>query len=192
MGTLLSLFTDASTGGTAIWVKVIAILVVIAGLIGVGAYGQAKIDADNVDKIKTEYAQQQVAIAVANQKQQDKYDADAAAAAKAAIDQQTQLTTEFSTHEQEITRYVPVTHACIPLGLLRVLNASASGLSLPAVPNTTGKSDDACSTVNWRDLARPIIAGFDACRSNAIQQNALIEFMRQAEKDHASQAQTTR
>lgn len=91
---------------------------------------------------------------------------------------------------KEITRYVhdipaavapadsaPVRVACIPNGLIRVLNAQiGDGLSAidPAQVTTTGSEpDDACAPVAASDFAAQLVANFALAQQNAEQLNAL-------------------
>ena len=170
MGVLLSLFGGSSA-------KLIAILAAVLGLIALGAWGQHKIDADKVDRLKTQYAEAQAAAvtaALAKQRQVDQAAQDAAA--KEIAGQQalaSNLKLELS-HEPVVKT---IARDCVPYGFLRLLDGAAtrrpsSGLALPA-----GKSDDACAPVTWAAVGRSIVANYYTAHANADQLNALIDLL---------------
>lgn len=94
-------------------------------------------------------------------------DSSAEGVAQVAIKDQTLTVTK------EITRYVPQTVACIPNGLVRVLNAAATGADPASVAYAPGQPDDACAALSWRDFASDLTDDYGAGRANAEQLNAL-------------------
>lgn len=159
--------------------RLVAILIVVLGLMGAGAYIDHRLEADKYDRRVAQDAQAQAKAVSAALELQRKLGADAVAAAQAEAATQSRLSTEADLHQQEIVKYVPVTRVCVPYGLVRVLNAAA-GLPAASVSRSAGKSDDACAPVSWRDVARSIIADYATGRANAAQQDALIGFLRTA------------
>jgi hypothetical protein len=98
------------------------------------------------------------------------------AAEKAAVTEaaaQQRIVIQTKTLTKEIVTHVPVTVACVPVGLVRVLNAAAKGLSAPDESFAAGKSDDACAPVSWRSLAADISDDYGTGNENAEQLNAL-------------------
>ena len=65
----------------------------------------------------------------------------------------------------------------VPIGLVRVLDASASGQALDA--NATGRADDAATPVAMSQLAGVISDNYGACRANAVQLEQLQAWIRQ-------------
>lgn len=86
-----------------------------------------------------------------------------------------------ATHEK--VRYyvkaVPVDRACVPYGLLRVLDAAGLGLDPASVQLPAGQSDDACAPLSPPDFAAALTDRFTDARANAEQLNALQEDLRQ-------------
>lgn len=179
MGALAALVLPSFSSST---VKLIAIAAAIFALVAFGAWGQHKIDADALDRLKAQYAQAQAAAASAALAKQQRYDADAVTAAQQDQQKQLALSSDIQRSQQEIIRYVPKTRSCVPVGLVSVLR-SAIGVSVN-VPAAAGKSDDACSSVGWPDLARGVIDAFGRARANSDQLNALEAFINQAAKDN--------
>lgn len=131
-----------------------------------------KIDDDALKAVQLadqKAAVQAVQAAGAAQKRQDDVALNAAVAEAKA---QQKIITQVQTITKEITVHVPDTRVCIPIGLVRVLNAAAANN-----PDTSGiapgQLDDACSTVTWRSLAGDIVDDYGTAHKNAEQLNAL-------------------
>jgi hypothetical protein len=163
--------------------KLVVILVIVAALMGSGAALMHKLDANKYTSLELQYAKAQDAAVAAAMTRQHQYDADAIAAAEAERDKQTTLATELQGHQQEVVRYVPVIQSCVPYGLVRVLRAAAIGVPAGNVSLPAGKSDGACTSLKWPALAGAIVSDFGTARANAIQLNALIDFMRKTQAE---------
>lgn len=74
---------------------------------------------------------------------------------------QTQIVTVTNDIIREVPTYVTVTQdrACIPYGLVRVLDAAITGRDPASLDLPAGQSDDACSPLTTSALARGIIDG---------------------------------
>jgi hypothetical protein len=84
---------------------------------------------------------------------------------------QTRIVTQTATLTKEIPSHVKDSSTCITFGLVRVLNAAATGAS----PRDTapGQPDDACAGVSWRSLAGDLTDDYASGNANAEQLNAL-------------------
>jgi len=78
----------------------------------------------------------------------------------------------------EVTRYVTLTHGCIPFGFVRVLDAAGYGVGPAELPLPAGKSDDDCSPLDWAPLAQALIGNIGDARANAEQLDALARVLR--------------
>ena len=160
--------------------KLIALAVAVVFVFGGGFWTGHRIEADKLDRFKTEVADARAeadAKALALQKQ---YDDLASSAAQADQQKQAAIQAALSQQKKEIASHVPPIRACVPIGLLRVLRGAELGLSASGVPQPAGKSDDACSTVGWPRLAAAIITDLATARANAAQLDALTGYMRTA------------
>jgi multidrug efflux pump subunit AcrA (membrane-fusion protein) len=156
----------------------LVLLSVVGGLLGLGAFEQHKIDADSLDKLKASYAQaEQIATAqaAATQKQIDDQAASAVQAEQAAQ-------TDLSSSLQKELANAPIIHTvaanCVPYGLVRVLDAAASGRLSTSLALPAGKSDDACSSVTWAALERSVVSNYYTALANNEQLNALIAYLK--------------
>lgn len=79
-----------------------------------------------------------------------------------------------------LTKEVPVyvteiqDRACVPYGLVRVLDAAALGSDPAALELPPGKSNDDCSPLEPSALARGILRNYEVAQQNAEQLDALI------------------
>ena len=73
-----------------------------------------------------------------------------------------------------ITKRVPVSVPCVPIGFVRVINYAATDTN----PDTgaAGQSDNACTSISWRALADDLTDDYLTGNKNAEQLNALISF----------------
>jgi hypothetical protein len=156
----------------------LVLLSVVGGLLGLGAFEQHKIDADKLDKLKASYAQaEQIATAqaAATQKQIDDQAASAVQAEQVAQ-------TDLSSSLQKELANAPIIHTvasnCVPYGLVRVLDAAASGRLSTSLTLPAGKSDDACSPVTWAALERSVVSNYYTGLANAEQLDALIAYLK--------------
>ncbi len=112
-----------------------------------------------------------VAQAATEQKRLDHIGLDAALA----LDHQV-LTIEVGSVQliTEIERHVTVQSiACVPYGLVRVLDAAVLGRSAESLALPAGQSDGTCAPIDAPTLARSIAANYGAARLNAAQLDAL-------------------
>lgn len=152
---------------------------VVLGAIALAAVGTAKLvsrlDAAHLAELKQSVAEANLAAAQKSL---------ALTAAQEALSQQTgaaegqaqaQIITRTNTIIQKVPQYVTVTQdrACVPYGLVRVLDAAALGLDPADLQPPAGQSDDACAPVTTSDLARSVAGNYGVARQNAEQLNGL-------------------
>lgn len=97
-------------------------------------------------------------------------------AEKSALQRQRQTTTRYVKLTKEVPVYVTEIQdrACVPYGIVRVLDAAALGSDPAALELPAGQSDDACSPLKPSDLARGILHNYEVAQQNAQQLDALI------------------
>ena len=85
------------------------------------------------------------------------------------------VVTVTKTITKEIPAHVPPDSACHTptYGLVRVLNAAATGASLGDQPAPAGQSDDACAPISWDQFAEALANDYGIGRQNNEQMNAL-------------------
>lgn len=143
-------------------------------------YQQGKIDA-TVDSYAKKEAERTAVIQEAARKAQKAQDAITLASALKEATAQTKIVTRTRTLTQEVPRYVTVQQdavACISYGLVRVLDAAATGRDPSDLELPAGQSDDACTTLTASDLARGVIENYGVAQQNAEQLDALIADIR--------------
>lgn len=125
-------------------------------------------------------AQQAVKLAAAEAKLTHEH---SAAESKA----QSTISADTSERIREVPKYVTTyrDRACVPYGLIRVLNASVYGVLPEDLHLPAGKSDDACAPVSAADFAGWIIDNFGRAKANAEQLDALNAYLVAREKDVA-------
>lgn len=153
----------------------VAIAFVIAGL---AAFVTHRFDLAKYEKLELQYAQatakvQAQSYAIATKDMELSVDA---AAREATVQQQIAVATITLT--KELTRYVTDTIACIPYGLIRVLDAAALGVDPATLSLPAGKSDNSCAPVTSSTLAASIIENYGTARANEEQLKALETFSR--------------
>lgn len=157
-------------------------LATVFGLVAFGAYGQHKLDANALTKLKLEYAQAAAAAAAKAAATQHQIDETATAASSAEIASQDALTTRL--HEE--LAYAPVVRTvardCVPFGFIRLLDAAATGRSSAGLTLPAGKSDDACAPLTWAAVGRSIVANYYTAQANADQLNRLIALLQAEQK----------
>lgn len=179
MGSLLSGALSAVTGALGgIWgyVAAGALSAIVAGA-GVG-WTVHRLDQATIAQIQLADSQAALAAtqkAAALQKAQDDISLKAAVAD---AQSQAKIVTQTVTVTKEIPAHVSDASHCITYGLVRVLNAAATGADPDAVPASPGQSDDACAPVSWRDFAGDIVADYEAGRQNAQQLDDLEDWVR--------------
>lgn len=174
MGALAALVLPKLSGSTA---KLIAIAVFLAVLVIVAAYGQRQIDDARYERREAQIAQEKVDALNAAIGQKQAWDTISTAAGQKQAAEQQANAAQLRDQLSEVSGHVivkTVASGCVPYGLVRVLDAAASGrgaalLSLPA-----GKSDDACAPVTWAAVARSVVDNYYTARANIDQLNGLI------------------
>lgn len=142
---------------------------------GGGFYLEHRLAASTIVEMKLADAQAQVAAVeavTATTKAQDKAALDAAVAEAQA---QIKVVTVTHTITKEIPAHVPPDSSCHTptYGLVRVLNAAATGSALGDQPAPAGQPDDACAPISWDQFAAAVADDYGAGRQNAEQLNAL-------------------
>lgn len=171
MAALISLATSSVAG-------LIATLVMVASLVGSGAYVDHRIMSAKFASFEASAAKAQaeaVADAAARQKELD----DATlSAAQAETDTQRRLAA--GTRAQlSYLRAHPTHIPCVPWAFVRVLNASILGVAADSIRLPAGAADGACAPVSADTLARTLVANFGNARANAEQLSAFQQWARQ-------------
>lgn len=165
-------------------IKLVAYALAALVLFGAGYRLAYKIDQGKYETLVATVAQATVkaqAEAAAKQKQ---YDTLALSAAQSDRDEQAARATQAEAQLREVGNHVSVqtiTRTCVPYGLYRVLSAASHGRLASDLPLPTGKSDAACSPVDWTALAAGVVADDYNAAANAGQLNSLTGFIRKAQ-----------
>jgi len=169
MGTILSSLLGSATSALGgIWIYVV--VGIAAG--AAGAYGGYRWELGVYETRVAEDAQAQV-LAVSKAKDAlAKSDAISLNSAVTEAAAQTKIVTETQTITKEVQIHVPEIHACVPVGLIRVLNAAAYA-GPGSLSDAAGQSDDACAPVSWRAFAAELVDDYGAGQANAEQLTAL-------------------
>lgn len=160
---------------------ILAMLAIVAGLIGTGAYEEHKIDAGKLATVEANYAKAQAA-AVAQAAQTQK--AIDNAALDAANQEATAQAAQAATLQQELsyvksqTVVLTKTVPCVPYLLVRLLDAAILGVSADSLTLPAGKSDNTCTALSAADLAGALVKNLNLARANAEQLNALIALIK--------------
>jgi hypothetical protein len=163
------MFGLSSLATTAIGAAVIAAMAFAGGM-----RVEYKIESGKIAALQLEYAQAEI-------KAQQKYDATSLNAAKAENDAQTKLTSQGNLAIPEVINHVSIkTVPCIPYGLVRLLDAAASGRTANSLVLPAGKSDGTCSPITVDALGRSVVGNYYTARANATQLNGLIAGIRAA------------
>ena len=161
---------------------VLAMLAVVAGLIGVGAFEQHKIDANSLTSLKADYARQSAAALAKGAAIQQENDNRAIAAASAEAAVQASRVAELQQELNDVQSHFhvkTVTASCVPYGLLRVLYAGSRGAAADSLGYGAGQSDDACSPVGWAQLAAEILHNYERALANGTQLDDLTALLKQ-------------
>lgn len=178
---MLSILTGSS-------VKIIAILCVVVGLIGSGAYVEHKVDLGTINALKASYAQAEATALQEAATRQKKLDDDSAQADKDALVAATTLTASLQDQLARIPNHVTVIKGpgnCITYGLLRVLDAAVYGSDPASLNLPAGKSDGSCSGVDAPTLARIVVGNYGKYKLTAQQLTELQAYVRSLQKDTA-------
>lgn len=162
---------------------IIAMLAVVAGLVGSGAYVEHQVDEGTIQSMKVAEAtaaQQAEAKALA---QQQAYTSIANAAAQKQTADQQEISNGIQTSLAAVAPVVKtVATNCVPYGLVRVLDAAASGRNPADLSYPTGQSDNACAPTSWAAVGRSVVANYYTARANADQLTGLVGFFEAAQK----------
>lgn len=146
-----------------------------------GAYLAHRVDAAAVARLELRMAEEgrdaardkarALAAEAATERKEQQISLDRAlgeARAQARVVRETRIVTE------EIPTHVPSDACrCIPLGLVRLLDAAATGRDPAALSLAPGQSDRTCAPLDAARLAAGIVENYGAARANAEQLNAL-------------------
>ncbi len=142
-----------------------------------------KVDNSRYVALELKYAQAEATAVAAAQAEQKRLDDIATQAAQREAANQSRLAAKAQAALTEVQQHVKVvTIKCIPLGLVRVLDAAALGVTAASLPHATGNSDVTCAKVDTVALARSIVANYFTANANAEQLNALIANLREMHK----------
>lgn len=163
-------------GLSSLAMKAIGAAVIAAMAFAGGMRLEYKIESGKIAQLQLSYAQAEIHA-------QQKYDATALNAAKAENDAQTKLTSQGNIQIAEVQTHVitkVIASNCVPYGLVRLLDAAASGRTTNSLLFPTGKSDATCSAIKWDALGRSVVGNYYVARANATQLNGLIAGIRAA------------
>lgn len=156
----------------------VATLLVVASLVGGGAYFQHRIDANATSKLEASYQAAQTKAVTAAAARQKAMDDNALSASNAETATQRRLAASAQAQFTYLKSH-PVVTACIPLGLVRMLGAGGLGVAPSDLALPAGKSDSSCSTLTSNNLAQIIVGSYGRARANAEQLDALNALLRQ-------------
>jgi len=159
-------------------IRAVLILLVVVAIAAFSASVMHKVDQAKLLAYQLAVEQQHAAAlnaAVALQAAQDAAARDAAVAEATA---QQKIIEKTVIQLRKVVVHVPTIRACVPVGLVRVLVAAARGVDPDSLPLAPGVTDDACTTVGWRDLAAWLIGNTGIAQANAAQLNGLQDALR--------------
>ena len=154
------------------------------GAAAIGGFTLAhRLDAAAYTKLELSYAQAQAAAVAAAAAEQKRLDDIATAAAQREAANQSRIASQAKAALSEVQSHVKVVYVrCIPLGLIRVLDAAALGVTADSLPHAAGNTDATCSKVDAVALARSIVDNYFTSNANAEQLDALIANLRDMHK----------
>lgn len=141
-----------------------------------------KLDLGTINGLKLAQANAVIAAENKARAQQQAYDAIAVTQAKQEATDQAARADQAASQLHEVEFHVStkvVASNCVPFGLVRVLDAAASGRIVNALSLPAGKSDDACAPLTWDALARSVVGNYYTARANEGQLNHLVDTLRQ-------------
>lgn len=155
-------------------IKLIAALLLAAGIAVGSAVVTHKVDQAALLKVEAGYKDAQIAAvaqAKAAQAAEDKVSLDAAVAEATA---QQRVVTVTQTITKEVPSHVPLTSKCaITVGFVRVLNGIVLGTGTADLSYAAGQPDGACAALDARGLAEYLASTLGSALSNAEQLTAL-------------------
>lgn len=162
--------------------KLIAILGVVVGLLGSGAYVEHKIDLGTLNALKASYAQAEAQALSEAASRQKSIDDDSAAADKQALAVSAALAASLQDQLARIPSHVTVIKGpgnCITYGLLRVLDAAVYGSDPASLHLPAGATDATCSRVDAVALAQIVVGNYGKFKLTAQQLTELQAWVRQ-------------
>lgn len=162
----------AAAAGIAV---ILAVVAAATSATLMGRYKDAQ-HATYVSDQEAKQAQRDAAVATAARQAQKVQDDITLASALAEAKTQERVVTRYRTLTQEVPRYVTVEAdavACVPYGLVRVLDAAALGRDPADLELPSGYSDSACAPIEASALAAGILDNYRAFDQNAAQLDAL-------------------
>ncbi len=170
---------------TSLELKALILAIAMGGAAIAAGVLTHKVDSAAYTKLELSYAQAQataVATAVAEQKRLDDI---ATQAAQREATNQSRIASQAQAALTEVQNHVKVvTIKCIPLGLVRVLDAATFGVTAAGLSHAAGNSDATCAKIDAPTLARSIVANYFTANANAEQLNALIANLRDMHAKH--------
>jgi len=162
---------------------ILALLAVCAGLTGLCAFEQHKIDESKLLRLEQIYKDAQMKAAADAATRQLEIDQAALAAVSAEAQAQAM---QAATLQQELTyarahattiiqRIAPT---CVPWGAVRILYAGSHGIPADSLVVPAGQLDSACSPIGWFDLAAAILHDYGQASKNAARLDALTAMLR--------------
>lgn len=178
----------AFLGGIQTYLIVGAVTALLAG--SAGAYAGWRWEHSNLLALKLDAALAQAA-AVKRQADSDRRQSavDVAAAFDEAFQQGKLQARTIIIKERipvHVTAYQDAT-VCVPVGLLRIMRAAATGADPDTIPLAAGQSDDDCAAYAVSDVARLVAEVYAVGHANAQQLNALQKW---AIDNHEAQGET--
>lgn len=147
-----------------------------------GGYITHAVDQHKYDQLVIDHATAQAkAVAAAREDERKTAKLSSDNGQKAAVADQ-KIVYRTNTIIKEVPTHVtPQTDArvCVPVGLVRLLDAAALGIEPSDLVLPAGQSDDTCSAVKASDLARSVARNYGTARQNAEQLNQLIADIRE-------------
>lgn len=153
-----------------LYVRAAIVLAIVVGT----AWVTHRVELGRYDALELKYDQIQAAAVTAAQVLQSQEDAAARAADIANASAQQQIISTSQLIVREIPNHVTAQSIpCMPLGLVRLLDAAALGVDPSSLPLAPGKSDASCAPIDADALAGSIISNYGIAWSNAKQLDAL-------------------
>lgn len=156
-----------------------AILALTFGLLVGHVWTERKWEARWAERDAAESKASEAVVKDAGKKLTAQYNAGQTASRKAtATDQKVQE--QIRAVIKEVPKHVtPDTdrRTCVPYGFVRTLDAAVLGVRPGDLPLPAGKSDDDCAPIEASSLAAGIAENYGAARQNAVQLDALLDYL---------------
>ena len=157
----------------------LVMLAVVTSLVGAGAYEEHKLDESRLLKVEAGYKDAEAKAAAHAAQVQKSIDDEALAASQAETAAQQSLAAAQQERLANVPAHVQVKYLpCVPLGLIRVLDAAVLGVPADTLALPARSTDATCASIDAVALAKGIAANYSAANANAEQLNALIAFVK--------------